>query len=456
MTTALPELQQSFGVALFDNPNHPSAGWAAISGEAAFRFCGINDLRTSVIWIVNSDMRVMHERQLLDSPRLRPDHFLRTRINTLITELGLKQATAEVQATHLSVLVNQIMQITFLHTGLDTAPRLSLNNGLRQAKLPSLPAVPVSTAYASKEATQTYVGCEVPRKVEGELVSLTFHRARYAQRILAHDLPFGRWTELNPSEMSASNDALNNMVSESVQPLLIELDITHIDKSINHLVNWGSGAGREVRTSNESHVVTMKRRTWMTSHEYSYLKPYMQCTIKNIHRGESFGVSPVVVPVWHKSSLYSYAFQIYCENLWTSLTRSIDGNPASNPLAAWVHSIDRMLCLEKARALESEGWLTIRHYGYGRIVVEVPNHCIDMVPELALKHHLISNINPNKQLLDKYQVRDFSTAAQHMQIIFDQGKLSLVETLSNRSLTEAIKGFRELQKQPQNALGIRF
>jgi len=433
---------EKYGVAIFNSMVDLKEGWACVEGESPFYISGTGDLYSDVIWFTNIDLTTFIKTGLNRTPRIRPDNYLRTRFSSLIIELGLRYYSTKFQAEYLSTLFGRIMDYANLHLGIDLAPATSLNSGIRQACFPEENPISNATKSAAEAAFQPHTICERHTDNENiDLISLVFHRTTYARSILSTELPIGNWKPVDSLILKQSDYQIMEWVKNCDLPLLVKVKIVSVNKDINHLVNYGAGAGfKAARSGSGNEVITYNVRAWMTKPEYLFFLEYSDLKIENMLVSEGYGICPVSIPDWSSATEGSFAFGLYCENLWTSLTRTIDGRAAKNPIGAWIHSVDRVNCLKKSVELSMEPDVNIHSYGYGRITLEVPKGCAGLIPDLALKVKMISPMVHPDQARAR-QIPDKIMPSELFQLVMERHSLEFFNQADEKVHDQALNQY---------------
>lgn len=210
---------RKFGAVIFDTPMTPSSGWACIYGSDPIYITSTGDLETHITWVTNIDWSIFIKIGLHKTPRFRPENFLRTKISSIIQEIGLKDATRREQAKSMSEIVGSTMQFANIHLGISAPPFGALNNGVRQIFLPSEQPEPMDVIEASESASQPYVSCEktAPRD-DDELVPVLMHRYQYAKNIISSRLPTGKWGNVNLATIGTTPREIDNWVVRCENP----------------------------------------------------------------------------------------------------------------------------------------------------------------------------------------------------------------------------------------------
>lgn len=428
--------KSKIGLCLFEDPASPDAGWAMEAFGTPRYIKGTGDLRSDTIWLTNIDSNTFYQMGLSRTPRLRSDAFLRTKLSSISMELGLTELPLREKTQLLCQMYTAIMDFSFLDHGIKMAPSAQLNNGIRQVILPREEPIDNSVRAAAVSATQSHVYCEkTPVSSDTQLVSFVMHRQSYARQLCGQPLPIGPW-EYFSGEFPNEPTKFLGWLDSLGRPALVEVTIEHIKDKINALVNYGAGAGYTTASANRGAMITFNDRRWMTSVELKALIPSADITIHNLILGREFAMSPVDVPDWDGQIERCYAFGLYCENLWTSLTRSLDGKAARTPLAAWVHSIDRLFCLNMCEKLVDQEGLTIHGYGYGRITVQVDSTQLESLPHIALRLGLIAPA-PSPDKIIKRPVGSGQTMLELTQMVIERRAHDLISKMDSMAIDRA-------------------
>lgn len=430
-----------YGAVVFDHPEIAAGGWACVAGGDPFRIESTGDLSSDIIWYTNIQMATFYQKGFRQSPKLRPEGFLRTQFNSLLIELGLKTESIETQVMVIAGLMGNVMSFAYLHLGLVSPPVGALNNGLRQSCLPSDPRLPPQILTAGSEASQSFVECEKRTLARGAmLVSLVFHRATHAELLLSRSYPSGGWSEVSAQSIPPSSvEGFRAWQSRVNRPGLFQVSIQTVSPVINHLINYGAGAGMEVvRAEDGARYVTYKRRCFMTTEELEFMLQYAEIDIEKVYLCDGYGPPPITLPSWGGIRRHSFAYGLYCENLWTSLTRSLDGKAAKSPLSAWLHAYDRLECLAKAIRIDREYNVPIHSYGYGRITLVAPSGDSSLVSKIAQEMSLVSPM-VEKGSSSIYEVDAKKGPAALMQAAMDRRAREFLCQIDDRALNDAIE-----------------
>lgn len=450
--------EQRYGVIIFDDPAIIQNGWACISGDNPFYVTSTGDLDTNTIWLTNVDMATLSQKGFSHNTNLRAEDYLRTTLSSLVIELGLRDLTADHQAKVLADLFSTVMQFFCLNTGFTKTPSGMLNNGIRRAFLPEEQPITPEVISAASAALYANTFCEQNYGTGNpEYISLVFHRYKYAKEMLSNEFPVGRWERVSSVVMNESQGFLTEWLKGLKKPALVKVKLECVSEHISHLVNYGSETARRIDSAaSESELIMSSEHTWMTSLEYLEMSKYADFKVMDIYTAQGYGYSPVTIPEWGKYSENSYAFGLYCESLWTSLTRALDGRLAKSPLSAWMRSIDRLKCLNKAISLDSCEDVVVHSYGYGRITLYANKSIRSQMPDIATRHKLLS---PMATAADERRQRIIPADATHaelMQVAMERGAIDFIERTNIAALDDAIERYENtfIKNTPNKYLAL--
>lgn len=402
---------QIYGAVIFETPktydpisNNP--GYKCIAGEEPERIFGTGELPSSARWLSNITLEQAHNMQLRNTPKLLDDKFLRTATSTIILELGLKKSAFSKQASVIAGIYRNVMELSNIYFGLPENPVNALASGLPSLMGHYQPLISdKKVVEAASKAILPYTNCE--RKNLGdigsvEFVSLVLPRVKHSQNVLSSGIPWDDFEFLTQAQLPSQSNRLSWVVNSDL-PIIAKVKIPKIDKSFNHLINWGNGAGIiSKKNSGSGNYSTLNPRDYVTSNELRKLAEFSDIEIDEIAISNTPVENRTNLPGVSKLSTTSYSFGLLCENIWCSLTRDQNGQPKRSPMTAWLHATDRMLCLEYASALSRLGF-TINGYGYGRITLVVTEEQkndlrraafdLGLMPSLELNSTLNSDLN---------------------------------------------------------------
>lgn len=432
--------EQRYGVALFDNPKKYASGWAAVGDEIGaepFSFQDTGELENNVIWITNIDKNTFFRCGLSKTPRFRHEYYLRTKLSSIVLELDIKNEDLSIQAVKLASLVATVMQLTHYHVGMSGAPANTLATGLRQVIQPDSQAVDNVLRDASKKASQSFVECVKSHELinkDYRITSLVFHRRSYAKLITSYKLPYGEWLQAPSEVLAMSNRSMIEWVCKNDRPCLVKVRVLNINSSVNHLVNYGAGAGLVInRTDEGKDWAGLNQREWMTTPEINVMRKYMDLIVEDILIGEGYVENPIRIPKW---GVLSYCAGIMCENMWVALTKDLSGSPGQNPQSAWIHSIDRTLCFLAAKGLDLLANTSVQSYGYGRVTICIDNGGFRQVADLAVRMKMVAPMAPKGEEFNRVLNKE-ANAPLVLNAIMERRGFDLLEKLDREAIGEA-------------------
>ena len=183
----------------------------------------------------------------------------------------------------------------------------------------------------------------------------------------------------------------------------------------------------------------------MTSEELEFMLDYADISIEKVFLCEGYGPAPITIPNWGNMPNHSFAFGLYMENLWTSLTRSLDGKLARSPLSAWLHTYDRLACLKKSIEIDQEFNVAVHSYGYGRITLMVPENSSALLSKIAITKKMITPMaNKNSRIIYKADTK--GGPASIMQAAMDRRAIDFVIQINERAVGDAMDAKRRQLK----------
>lgn len=346
------------------SPSGDNEAYLCHDGETR-KIPGLGHAPTNAYWLTNLDYVKVRNTQLVHSPRILSDKFLRTSIDSMLLENGLRSASPSERAAFVSSVFSSCMRLSSHFHGMDYPPASSLAAGL-------VPYTDVPTRVLSNElkeastgAYQTYVVCEredMSSATDISFTSVTVPRVGHSQYVL-RQLPLGYFISLTDRDLPMKSKRLDWVLGQP--PSICGITLSNIDPAIGPLLNWGAGAGRVVRNNNEH----LNQRGYATSNEIAFLADYADIEIHSVAISED-GLSPVAQlnDGNTEAKHVSYSYGIFCENRWVSFVIDAEGRPVRSPLSCWIHAEDRIACLKYAIALKKKGY-SVNGYGYGRITL---------------------------------------------------------------------------------------
>jgi len=437
------EFYKGFGAVIFNNPQDTNdGGYACIHGETPFFIEGTGMLQTGIYWITNLEFEEYHRSAISKSPRFRQENFLRTRISSLLIEMGLKDSPVSDQAEAIAHVFGNVMYFADVQLGMNSVPHKSLSHGLRQIFIKKEEVLSEDVLKASEQAVQTFTICEkssADTKKKTQLISLIHHRYEYANQLISQKYPSSSWRPVGADCNSGPQSERINYIKQASNPMLIRITIHSVSDEMNRIISYGSGAGYlAANTKQGQNHITLNDHSWVTSIECLKLLQHCDLEIHEAYIADGWRTCPVTIPAWGNFVDNSYSFGLYCECLWTSITKKLDGNIATTPLAAWITGLDRLICMNSALKIASDENLTISSYGYGRVTLQVDEEEALRLPDLALKLRMIS---PPSLLQREGIVPPDRTAsrAEIMQYFMMSGQKDFIREIDNRAIEEIKK-----------------
>lgn len=389
-----------FGVALFEHPDKPRAGWCAVANQEATPFADVQALSPKIQWITNLD-RFQH--QLLDSawPHIHPDDLFRVRLMTIAEDLGYDGGPVEQPGlvADLAEVVQRIAELASRHYALPAGhPNpMAWIQGHLQNGIPWHPPLP-TVLQAFNLARQTYHAIDISHDYRTKPFTLRFNRVAHAQRLCQHVLPQGDWqraenrwpkNERQPGTNGAVYQYLISLGEQ--QPALARL-------TFRDPVN--PAYAKLLDPISRNHV-----REWFTVQEAAQLAAYGTVVIKEILVGERYydtkEMARWAVPDEGPMAPASLSFGLLCEMHWSALASPLSmpvGNgptrvTQNSPVGLWLYSWDRLYTLQAAKAYVDAG-ITVSMYGQGAVHIQLrPDqtaqaihlaHQVDLIPSPAL------------------------------------------------------------------------
>lgn len=419
---------RKMGVCLFDDPDQYGSkavrGWACVPGADPFPVDCVGNLTSSAYWLTNISNGVCYTTGLSSNPRVFSSEYMRTRVQSIALELGIKDLPLEEQVVYLADVFDRVMGMADTLFGVDLPPKTTLAGGLAEIHGIEHPDQAQDVAQACYEACQGYSSCERRNKGNQTWTTLMLHRYRHARDLLSHPIPTGQFHFLMAGDMPPPSQRLRWFL-DLPMPAMAEVEIVCRDPDLSRLVNYGSGAGdfrRQAERGRDYHIGN--KRCFCAAPEIAMLAEFCEIYITGVMISNDPAAQPLCLPEHGRALQVSYSYGLLLENLWVALTRNrMRGTIKRSPATAWLQCIDRKLCLDKARALVADD-VEIVSYGYGRITIGIDEDRWDELPAIAMKHHLI----PPVMLNGRYRpdCTDSLTIDQAISVMHTNGQLEKV------------------------------
>lgn len=424
------------GVCLFDKPDlygaNPDAvsGVACLSGGDPFPVKCIGNLPSSAYWLTNISESIFYRTGLAANPRIFGSGYLRTKVQSIIRELGLTGASLESQAVVLSDIFDRTMAMAAVLFGVDLPPRNSLAAGLAELHgidhYKQLPEIQPSMV----EACQSFTHCERVDKRDYVWATLTLHRYEHAKKLLSLELPNSDFYFVDPGHMPAPSQRLDWLLNLPC-PAMAEIEVIARDRDVSRIINYGAGAGDVRRASAQGHNYhTGNKRCVATADEVAILSQYCDIYITRALITDARPSRAMEIPEQGRVLQVSYSYGLLMENLWVSLTRQQRaGTIQRSPVTAWIQSADRMACFDVALDLMSSG-VEVISYGYGRVTVGIPTEDLEKLSSIAYDLSLIPPVNLNGE----FHATDTQyTVEKALAILHGNGQLEKVLNLDHKA-----------------------
>lgn len=411
------------GVILFDDPETYDSGWACIAGEEPYRIQSMAHTPSDVVFMTNLSSDQCWKTGLNRNPRIRHNGFLRTSLNGIIAELGLKGEPAKEQARIVAELLGSVMSLCKSHYGIDAVPAQTLVKGMAEIYGQSDEDLPLAVSMIIQQSSQSYVQCEKPPYREGN-VNLVFWRDRlsHIKEVLNIAAPTGTMMRVGPDMLPEPKSRLEWLKNLGV-PVLAKVTVHNVDPSVHAILNFGSGAGTiKAKTDSGQNYQAYNQRGWMVTPEILLMEKFARIEIHDVLLFERFQEPEQLTPQIAKPGKVceiSYAYGLMMENVWAASQRSDKGKVLRHPQTAWMQSLDRVACFLKAKELYEAG-IDVLGYGYGHIQAVVTEDRLGEIPEIAMSTGLM--IPMQGKFANKSYIPHRQTGSKMLQALFIRGE----------------------------------
>lgn len=379
-------LAERIGVAWFDDPERPGAGWACVQGTEPRRIDGPQALALDYTWATNW---VGQPGPPPYGSHVRDEHFLGVALGALADQWGLGASRQDVAPSDrvavLAELARRLVNLVTRHYGEpvtgDGRLRMpaSLFDWVRDALRHKSPPTPMGSIEADQALRGAYLLehiSPIDPDYRTQAVEFLFPRARYAQMLLGLRGPaagstFEPYRGLVPrgySEPGPTGEIyrfLSGLASR--QPALVELHFKTTDRTVGALMGP---------------VSRHRLRTWFAAEEAAQLAAYGQVAVRRVFVAEQYsplGAGALALPREGQAGEVAPSYGVLSELHWRALADPNIGTGeavahSTGPMparAVWVATWDRLLCLQAALAFHAKG-LQVSRYGQGRVSVQVP------------------------------------------------------------------------------------
>lgn len=382
----------NFGVALFDNPNDMTAGWACRADESPFKFSGIAELSNDTLWVTNLSFDEYKNRAKKIS-HLRRSDYLRSSLTSIAADLGIR--ITGVFAREASVVLARVFRHSMLiaiHTYAWESPLTdlrgdTLSDDIRRY-LPYATSAQPLTRAAFISAHQSYSMPEWGSFYEPDTVPLTmrYNRMDYAKQIMATMVPDDSWTYMPPGD--ACRMTINDLLNPD-RPCMVEaaVELGTLNPDIAALISFGA------QTARRSGI-----RKWISQPELSWLSRHATVRVSSVLYAQAAAPMPANLGLPERLTAdplfaMSLSAGLVAEAHWSAVAapvynRTSKSNDVSSR-AVWLRAVDRALSFGLAQKAYEAGF-RVSGYGNGSVFVRVArsrlHDCLKFADENNIAH----------------------------------------------------------------------
>lgn len=369
-------MEWQFGSVVFDKPDMPTAGWASIEGDQAYRITDQTELGNDIIWWTNFNSDDYQRRLVLVS-QLRKSFYLPVKHNDLLKDWGVDPAkmSPDQIAQITSTLFTRIMRMA---RGLIKTSPLGITEeeffmGNRLAHdikdiLPQAdyPMDDTASILHSGIGFSHFTTTTIPRPIGSKNIMVRRPRLDHAIDVLSAPVPNGPFMHRKASQLPNARE----LASTSV-PVMAQISIHRADPSISPIYGFGVSAVRSKRS----------QRSWVAHPELAIMAGFSEMEMRGAMIGTSYGVLSrdmnetiqkfLVAP----DAAMSWSAGILAETIWKAATVGrpmpnfqVSGHDTKAPetswRGAWLKAVDKIVTLRYAMALHRAGF-AVQSYGSG-------------------------------------------------------------------------------------------
>lgn len=407
----LEQLDRKFGVVLFDNPEDPQSGWAAVAGgRGSRRIQGPHELSTDTIWWSNVPYEMFFGRtQTWRIPSMRHDKYLVVAPRDVLKEWGHDPTTVDASfvADFCAVSFDRIMRMSWMLLR-DVNPKLRMDQAflgktLREdlrSLLPELDypqgeaASVMKSGYAWEEFTAT--GARGPKG--GKWIVLRKPRLSYAMEMLQTPVPRAPFEFVSRAELRNLSDDRVKFVREMKEPCIVEVSISSMQPEVSPLYGFGNATDKSKKVP----------RSWVAHPELVVLSRFAELEVRNAWRGREYWAMVPAMPevvkdfFSDKYTEWSWTAGIIAETLWRSVILGEDKGKAGarregEELAQtswpglWIRAADKASMFSVSLRLAELGY-TVMSYGIGWVRLQVAEDEVAQVMKDGLSLGLIPQL----------------------------------------------------------------
>lgn len=367
-----------YGAVIFDDDARPSAGWASVRGETAFRIRGMGDLASDVYWWTNMPSGTFIRYGGFRQTRLRKDDYLRPNMRQLHTEMGLlpvrMPAARIVEIT--AEVFDRVMRLAEIHHGLPRPHEPRLQDDLYPLVVKADESLGSLVDSALDQAHQPWVACTTAPPAKAGMISFRRPRINHVLDVLSTPVPADQWEYVEDRKMPPEGKRIDWLVSQS-RPVLAKAVVKRVDHEVSQVICFGAGS--------------MKQRSWMSHPELLMLSKFAQIRIEGAFLGSEYEEQHVYRPVFTGGPFGSLSVSagILAENYLMALSEARvikkmgqDRTKVFSPRAVWYTASASLYSLMPALMLHGSGFC-VMGYGRGVVTLAIPKGALDDARQCA-------------------------------------------------------------------------
>lgn len=404
------KLSQKVGIVFFIDDNLTSA-WACRGGQNSFYISSVTELDRNTFWISNVPLEIAVQTSEAYDITISPRNYASVYMDEIILELGLNGLPKNKLVSVLANVLSSASEFYALYTGQSRLPAPFLASGVRVHS--GTNPVPQSRSVESLFSRGSTPPCHVAASLKNT-VSLTFHRFEYAIRMLQGLVPAGKWNDVSQLATSMPVKRFNAWLEKLSKPVLVCASIESDDNNNLHEHFYSSYA-------------------WMSAEEFVFLSKCHSLSVRSVMIADATGLNTLSVPNWGSLPKNSYAFGIFCQNLWASLLTEDD----SNLTGLWFDCKNRFLCYQKALDIYQKNRLDVIGFSLGKLYLRDEAGVSGFSADLAVRHELISNMILNAPESRRRELNK-ATPTELLQIAMERGALGFIQETDFSSVVKVI------------------
>lgn len=321
-----------YGCVLFDDPNDPSSGWAAVPGGKPGRVGGWNELATDTIWWTNVPYDMFYRRtEVWRVPTLRHDKYLVVSPQDVLREWGYDPATVEpgFTAEMCAMIFERIMRMSWMLLS-EVNPKMRVEQAftgktLREDLRPLLPELDypkgeAATVMKSGQAWEEFTATGAKGPKGGRWVMLRRPRLQYAMHILQTPVPKAPFEFVSRADLRRETEDRVKYVLEHEQPMMVEVNIYQMQQEIAPIYGFGNAIDKDKKVP----------RSWVAHPEFTVLAKHADLEVRGLWKGREYWALVPDLPqavkdfLSDKYSDFSWTAGVIAETLWRSVVLGED------------------------------------------------------------------------------------------------------------------------------------